>query len=298
MRKATAIILILFGMLTMTAQQSEHFFPYPTVPDSKNLLSERCNYLVYKFWEQCPIKQSFSSMTRLNQAFGDWISFMPYATNDTINLAIDNYLASVAKQAPDQMLSVGKMAEGWLYSDTAQYTGDDIYLRFAKAMINGKKVPKAEKARFDAQVKMIESSSVGHQVPSLPLTTPHGETIMLGDVQGQTILLFINDPDCFDCKLAKTRLSADMNTNKAIEAGLLKIVSIYPGEPTDEWRAEAAKYPATWTVGANGDIDLYFNVSDLPKLYVLNDQHVVLAKNLELDNLLYLMQALASQTPN
>lgn len=269
------------------AQSTASLFPYPTVPEDVNMtLSERCNYLVYRFWDRCNIKESFSSLNKLDDAFGTWLSYMPYATADTVHLAIDNFIKSVEKSAPKQMLEVGKMANNWLYSDTSKYYSEEIYEPFCEAVVRCKKVPNADKALYKTQLQILQSSALGKRVPGLSFTTPQGDKGSLDDVLASRVILFFNDPDCIDCSLAKARLSADYNTKRLIELGLLKIVSLYPGEATDEWKAEAAKYPDNWVVGASPDLDLYFDLPDLPVLYYLDGRHKVLGKNIPIDNLL------------
>lgn len=278
------------------AQSDDTLFPYPTVDsDSKMSLSERCNYLVYNFWDRCNIKESFSALNKLDKAFGTWLSFMPYATADTVHLAIDRYIASVDKAAPKEMLQVGKMAERWLYTDSSSYFSEELYEPFCEAVVKNKKVSKADKARFMAQLQILQSSGLGKIVPPISYETPSGEKHNLGDVVASRVILFFNDPDCFDCRLLKTRLAVDHNLNWLLEHGLVKLVSIYPSEPDDEWRADAAGYPATWEVGASADIDTYFSLQSTPSLYYLDGKHKVLGKDVPDDNLLYALGQIYAQ---
>lgn len=281
------LIIAAFSFLTVAAQQTDTLFPYPQAPDDKPTLTEKCNYLVYNFWERCNIKQSFSSLGRLNEAFGTWASFMPYASADTVHLAIENYIHSVEKEAPKNLVEVGRMAQNWFFCDTAQYLSEELYLPFCRAVATNKKIGNAEKAKYQAQLKVLESSGLGMTVPDFNFITPSGEIGSFDPVRASRIILFFNDPDCFDCTLTKTRLSADYNLNQLIEKGLVKVVSIYPGEATPEWREEAAKYPESWVVGASENIYEYFDLSDMPALYWLDGRHKVLGKDVDINALLY-----------
>lgn len=279
----------------LVAQTSNPLFPYPTAPDDIPSLTGKCNYLVYNFWDRCNIKESFSSLNRLNDAFGMWAGFMPYASADTVHLAIDNYLKKVEKDAPKSLPEVGKMARNWFHCDTAKFYSDELYMQFCETLSKAKKVPNAEKAKYAAEYKVLSSSSVGQIVPQFQFVQPDGAKSDFGSVIASRIVLFINDPDCFDCTLAKARLSADNNTNSLIDAGLLKVMSVFPGEPTEEWKAEAAKYPANWIVGACENIDEYFNLDEMPAIYWLDGRHKVIGKEIPIDNLIYLIQQINSQ---
>ena len=59
------------SVLFAGAQAPTTLFPYPTVPDSRTTLTERADYFVTHFWDRANIKQSFSTLARLNTAFGD-----------------------------------------------------------------------------------------------------------------------------------------------------------------------------------------------------------------------------------
>ncbi len=63
------------------------------------MLRERCNFIVYHFWERADFKKVFERPEGLNAAFGDWISFMPYCAADTAHLAIKNLLKDVSKDS-------------------------------------------------------------------------------------------------------------------------------------------------------------------------------------------------------
>lgn len=300
MKKITFISLIFMLMAIRPsvsyAQDDDRLFPYPTVPDDSPMsLQERCNFLVYNFWDRCNIKESFSTLGKLDKAFGSWLSFMPYASADTVHLSVDRYIASIEKAAPKEMLQVGKMAERWLYCDSAEYLSEEIYEPFCEAVVKSKKVPKADKARFQAQLQILQSSALGKKVPDIQLETPDGRKRGLDEVVASRVILFFNDPECFDCRLLKTRLAADHNLNWLIDHGLVKLVSIYPSEPDDEWRADAAGYPSNWEVGASGDIDTYFSLPSTPILYYLDGRHKVLGKNVPADNLLYTLGQIYNQ---
>lgn len=280
------IVVTFMASANLSAQDNGKLFQYPVVPDSKTTLSQRCNYLVDHFWDRANIKQSFSTLARLEESFRDWIDFMPYATADTVHMAVERFIKQVEKTGHKNLLSIGRMAEANLYSDTAQVRSEEIYLPFCKAVAANKKIPSAERARFEAQVRILEHTQVGMRAPDFDYITPDGRKCNLRDVMSHNIILFFNDPDCVDCRMAKARLAADYHTKKLIDAGLLKIVSIYPGEVTEEWKAEASTYPVEWETGAADGVDEFFALDELPVFYYLNSRHKIVAKNLMLDNLL------------
>ncbi len=282
------IILILiasFGCFRPLQASAGELFPYPTPPDTMIALQPRCDYIVSRFWDRCNFGTAFRNHDKLNNTFGDWIAIMPHASADTVHASIDKLLGRFAKKG-DETLQLATMAENLLYSDTASIFSEEMYLPFARAAANHKKISNADKARFRLHTKIIESSGLGAYIPDIEYIRPDGSHGRLSETIGKSILIFINDPDCSDCNMARVRLSADYNANELIRRGELVIVSLYPDEVTDEWKETASSYPDNWINGAVEDADTYFDLRAMPVFLFLNSRHKVLAKNMDLDYLL------------
>ncbi len=267
------------------ADKDGHYFPYPVPPESMATLTERTNFLIEHFWERCNLKSAFSAKQRMREAFNDYVTFMPYADAAVVHASIDNLIKQVQKN-PRNLLTLAEMAEGALYSDTASVVCDECYLPFAKAVADNKKIPAADKARFIYQAGSLQGSQVGMEAPDFTFTTPDGEQKTLSEVsKGAYVVLFFNDPECGDCELARVRLAADMNLNDLIEAGQIRVVSILPSEPSDEWREKAASFNKNWIVGAAPTVDEIYDMRVSPVIYYLDGKRQILSKSLDTDGL-------------
>lgn len=259
-------------------------FPYPVVPDSKITLDQRCNYLVYHFWDRANIKQSFSTIDKLREAFGDWASFMPHATADTVMLSINNYIKAVEKADAKRVPDMVKIAEHWFQGDSAEYASDALFLPFCQAGAKSKKTDAATRARYGRRAKILECSGIGSRVPNLQFVDAEGEVHGLDDVLASRVVLFFADPDCTDCSLAKARLAADYNLKSLVDKGLVKVVVLYDKE--SDWQQAAKSCPETWVTGASDSIDEYFDLISQPTIYYVDGRHRVLGKNMDVDTLL------------
>lgn len=262
-------------------------FPYPKVPDDMVNLNERCDFLVSRFWAPCDFKSAMSKKDKFRATFDDWMSFMPYASADTVRVAIDRLLKRVEKSGP-QTLELARMAEQCVYTDSSEYVSEEIYYPFAVAAAGHKKISESDKLRFRHQAKILENSMLKGKVKHLDYVKPDGSRGSIDDPEltKQVVVLLFNEHDCDDCALARIRLSADINASALIKAGLLAIVSIEPGEASDGWKEAAAGYPSEWIVGASEDADEYFSLPLSPTIYLLDARHKVLAKNIRIDGLL------------
>lgn len=278
--------LCLFVILTCQAQQTpDRLFEYPTPPDELEKLDERTSYLVEHFWDRCNLGSAILNRDAFKGAFLDYASFMPYATREASLGSIDNLIKKFQKD-PKNLLTLCEIAEEAFYNGDADFTSDELYLPFAQAAAQNKKITSANRARFSHQARILGQSQVGMTIPEIEFTKPDGTKGRISEVTGSYVLVFFNDPDCDDCALARVRLSADNNINDLIDSGLVKIVSIYPGEPDEQWRQNAASYNPRWIVGAAPDVDENFDLRNPPVMYYLNKQHTILSKTLVVDNLL------------
>ena len=284
MKKITLFILLLISFST-TVFADDNFFEYPQAPENLTSLTERANYLVEHFWDKCNLKSSFSHKEKMTKAFTDYVTYIQYATKEVALKSITALIEKV-KKSPKDMLTLGQIAEKTLYGDSAQFWSDELYLQFASAVSTTKKLSKAEKARFVHHTAILENSMVGNTPKSFKLISPEGSKVEFDTIKAPAIILFFNDIDCTDCRLAKVRLATDLNLNKLIDKGIIKIVSIYPGEATDEWKEEAKSYPKNWIIGACDDIYDMFDMRVTPTIYQLDENHTIIAKSLNVDGIL------------
>ena len=288
--------IVLIATVAFVARGADgDLFPYPTPPDDMTMLDERCSFLVSHFWERCDLKSAMSAKEKLHNTFGDWVSFMPYAHADTVHLAIENLLSKVTKN-DKIVLGLARMAEAWTYSDTTEMFSEEIYLPFAKAVAEHRKISSVDRARFERHVQIIENSSLGSVVKHLDCVKIDGSQLTIDDLRTQIIVLAFSSYDCDACTLSRVRLSADINANALIRAGLLTIAYIEQGEPSDEWKMAAASYPEDWIIAASPDADFYFDLRDSQGIYLLDARHKVLAKNIDIDKLLYILASLRANT--
>lgn len=289
-RAAKGLLALFFLICAMPALRASEPTPppfeYPVVPEDMNLLNERANYYLENFWDKANFKSLMANPDALKQAFGDFIIFIPYADSSVVHSSIDKLIKNVEKN-PANLLALADVAEAKLYSDSAEILCDECYLHFAKAVAMNKKISPADKARFEYQATALEGSMVGMNAPDFRFTQPDGLKSSLDDIpRGPYILLFINDPDCDECNMARIRLSADHNLNTLLEQNHIKVLSIYPGEYSQEWAASTSTYNPLWIVGAAPDIDKLYDLRHTPSIYYLNGKHVILSKTFDIDSLL------------
>jgi hypothetical protein len=282
------ILLCIAAGFAANAQDknSDLLVEMPVAPQSITRLDQRCNYIVSRFWDKFNPKSSFSSLDRMEKTFGQFVCLTPYATADTVHMAVDHLISVVQKAKPENLVTLAQIAEKWIYADTAEYLSEELYFPFIEAVVKDKKAKGALRPRYEAQYTQLLNSRVGCKVEQLNYIKPDGSRGSLDEVTAQFVLLFFYDPDCLDCRLEKTRLAADYSIQKLIESGTLAVLAIYPDEPTDEWRSDAAQMPDTWFVGAYPDADRVFTMRNKPEVYFLNSERVISVKDVAISNII------------
>lgn len=290
------ILLILTAILMIAPKSFEQsfaqpYFPVPLVPDSLKTLQQRSDYLVEHYWDFCDLKKAFSSKPKMAESFNTYLSFMPYATAEVSHASVAKFLKSLEKQ-PNDLLFIAREAENSLFTDSAEFSGENLYLMFAQAVAQNKKIDRASRARFVRHAELLENNRVGHKAPDFVYTDRNGQTRNFDSDTARVVVLMISDPECEDCRMARIRLDADINATKLIDKGLLKIVSITPSAATPQWRDAVKNYPEKWVVGASDTFDDKYNFFTTPSFYLINNDHVILVKNTNINSVLDVMYRL------
>lgn len=282
--------IVAMGTFEVSAQEAKTLFLYPQIPDSITNIDARYDYYVSHFWDRANTKAVFSSKKRFADAFEDFVVPLRYATADTVHASVKKFMGSLEKQ-PNDMLYVGQLAEDLLYSDSALYVSDELYLDFIKPILRNKRIDRNLKARYESQYIRLNNTLQGRPMAAIPYTNAADSTMVLEPRPGVPLIIFLSDPECTDCRLAGTRLKADGRTAQLVEAGLVDVAVISAVEPDDAaWREYAKSFPETWIVGTNPQLDMIIDMrGGTPSFYILDEAGRIAVKNINVDTVLAIM---------
>lgn len=268
-------------------------FPYPTVPDTISSLTGRADYYVTHFWDKADMKRIFSNRQNVKAALGDYFAMMPHAKREVAAQSIESLLGRLAKQ-PKDLAFMAETAQGMLYSDSAAFWSDELMLPFAAAAGKNKKVEEGTRLRMQRIASILQNNRPGAIAPNPEMTLTDGSTatVYTPDENLTYQVLFFNDPDCTGCNAARMKLDADYLTSRLINAGIVKIISVYPGEMDDDFKRMSSRFPTTWSIGANPDADLIYDLRTQPCFYLLTGQGYIIDKNMPVDEILAIFSRL------
>lgn len=286
---ALTVMAILAALPAKAA--TDTYFPYPIVPDSIVTLQGRADFLVTHFWDFCDLKKGFSSRAKMAEAFSDYLSFMPHASAKNVHKSIAKLLKDLEKQPADQLFFAQK-AEELIHSDTSEIFSDELFLPFARAVVENKRIPAKDKTHFIDQTKILTATMLGSRMPDIAYTDRNGNKAVFTPDSTQVTILFFNEPDNHECLLAKARLNADSKSSSFIADGIMKIVAITKTEPGEDWISFAKTMPETWTVGAVPDIDKIYDIRIIPGFYVIDQDGNILLKNANINQIISIISNL------
>ena len=283
-----AVVASCAGAFSAVAAENPPF-AYPAIPDSITDYKARSNYFVSHFWDRIDLKRAFSSKQKVAQAFEDYVAPMRLAEADSVYSSIARFMKRLEKQ-PNDMLFIASEAEKNLFGDSAVVVSDELYLAFIRPVVANKKISKALKARYEAHIGQLENDMVGYPFGELRFTDRQGRPTRFLPRQGQAVFIFLNDPDCSDCRMARVRLAADPRAKELIGSGELMVLALSPAEADAEWRDYVADYPEDWLVGADPDLDMKLDLRvGTPSFQVIDENGILAAKHLSIETLLQIL---------
>lgn len=269
------------------AAQTEKWFTYPSVPETIPPGRQRANYMVMHFWDRCPWKNAYSSVSRMESALRDFAELLPHASADTVHLSINKLIKETSKR-PADMSSLLRMARATFQSDSAALFSDEVYMPFAAAGASAKKLPAAERERCARELEVLRTCSEGQTLPSITATGRDGSTFALNDtISGAaTYVIILENPDNTPARFDRVRFASNISAEALIDAGLLKPILIAAGTPGEAWWASTSSLSDKWAVGVMPDADRHFDLRLSPAVYVLNSSMQIERKLMPLNLLI------------
>lgn len=297
MKKLILFAIVAVAALSASSARADEpttYFQYPLVPDSVKTLEGRTTFLIKHFWDFCDLKKAFSSRAKMAGALKDYLTWMPYANPAEANKSMARFLMALEKQPQDQLF-IAREAEKMCHVDTGLYYSDQIFLPFANAVANNKRIKAEDRAHFERMARVLALTMVNTSAPGFDYTDrtgAPGKWTNANPDSAAVTLLFFNDPTSSATNFARARLNASITTSKFIREGVAKIISVSTLEPGQEWTELAKSFPDSWTVVTSPQIDTNYDITFRPSFYILDEKGTILMKNADTNQVIQVMDNL------
>ena len=217
------------------------------------------------------------------QAFANYLGAVKYAPREVAVASLRDMLRR-AEVEGRMYRRLAELTERYLYDPHSPMYDYELYGSALDAMLASPVLDTLEKIRPAHQREVIGRNCVGSVAAEIRYETPDGRTGALSRLRTPYVLLFFHDPDCGMCRELTMRLDASPMLRGLIDGGRLTVLTVYPEEDEQAWRAHAAEMPQRgWVHGwdraqaiKEGDI---YDVRARPTLYLLDSGRRVLLKD-------------------
>ncbi|MBQ7222129.1 MAG: redoxin domain-containing protein [Bacteroidales bacterium] len=135
-------------------------------------------------------------------------------------------------------------------------------------------------------VRLFSLNPLGETANNATLFTQCGFRITLHSVKAQYTILFFNLVSCADCRQYEQAIAGMTSLIKENKA---KVVSVYVGPDKDEWKQHNKSLPKKWiklrASGFGDKIYTLYDISTVPRIYILDKEKRVIAKDITPDTL-------------
>ncbi|MEQ8470471.1 MAG: DUF5106 domain-containing protein [Marinoscillum sp.] len=141
------------------------------------------------------------------------------------------------------------------------------------------------------EVAYLEHNLIGKQAPPLNVVDTLLQTFQLNQVASPYTLLFIYDPDCGHCKKSAKELEEKDADLYNLD---IQVVAVCTTTDVPRWKKFIDEHNPMWThaIDPTGKsyFRVYYNVRSTPQVYLLDERKTIIAKRLEIDQILDLVR--------
>ena len=134
---------------------------------------------------------------------------------------------------------------------------------------------------------MAKKNRIGAKAENFDFLIRGGKRGKLDKVKGEYIILLLGDPDCDICSKVKNEITTSNLLSGMIDSGRIVVLSVCVEGKTDSWLQTTL--PDKWINACDDKQLIYrkrlYDIPGLPVLYLLDKEHRVLMKNIQVTHL-------------
>ncbi len=243
-------------------------------------------YTIMHYWDN----MDFSDTTRVNddrfmeQNFAGYLSAFPYAGYDDAANAAEA-LMKKAEVSPQAYHRVMEIAERFLTSPNSSMRDEETYYLFLQAIDRSEFLDDTRRIRVRAQIADVLKNRCGTPAADFAFTDNRGRRTSLyrEASENQVRLIVFYDPECSHCHEIMTSLKQSEILAAALQAGVIKVIAVYPDGDKDIWQKARDSMPDTWINGMSPDGEVseneIYTLPAMPVMYLIAPDNTVLLKD-------------------
>ena len=189
------------------------------------------------------------------------------------------------------------------YREAKKIGMDAIYVHIAEEyMVKGKTpwIEPDEVNKIIAAVKLISPTLIGKKAPDFSVQLADGKDISLYDIQSPYTVLFFWSPNCAHCQQSIPGLSKFYTAYKDKGVQVFAVCTKLNEQEKNCWEYVDKNNLNNWInasdkMGGSSSIHTQYNIKTTPKIYVLDKNKTIIAKDLGVEHLEEVMKRILPQ---
>ena len=281
------IILTLTLLLAIPAILFAQGYQPKPVPEKIKGGEERLQYMARHYWDAYDFRDTTLLRTDYaEQAIVDYTALLQSTSPEEQRKAWQNLFNKAAKREQTERYFYATAVRYLDNRESPLYSPEMLELMLQAAQ-SSEQADISSKASF--RLRLLSGNRVGQSIADFRIKTLRGEmTTLYGVLENKAALLLFYDPDCDDCKYAIYRIRHSQSVREAVAQKQMQVVAVCIGADEKLWRVACDEMPPSWTHALDKtDIraQALYDLSELPRLYMVDSQHRVAAKDIDINHI-------------
>ena len=209
---------------------------------------------------------------------------MPYVTKKEVAFAA---LASRMVSNSRMLRYFMGLATKYLAEPLSPVYNENLYIMFLESIIAQQGITGRDLKEAELDLAMAKKNRIGAKAENFDFLLRGGKRGKLDKVKGEYIILLLGDPDCDICSKVKNEITTSNLLSGMIDSGRIVVLSVCVEGKTDSWLQTTL--PDKWINACDDKQLIYrkrlYDIPGLPVLYLLDKEHRVLMKNIQVTHL-------------
>lgn len=268
-------------------------FVLPEVPETITNPEERAKFVVLHYWDRFDFtnRNLIERPEITEQAFVDFINILSYVPQETMEESLKKTLEYAEKDSV-MYVHFATLFEKYLYDPNSPFRNEEYYIPVLQSLVKSSVLKPEEKSKFDFQYELVMKNRVGDVAKDFTYTLTTGAAATLHSLKSEFVLLMFSNPGCPTCTAVTERLTQSAELNNALSRNtparsMLTILTVYPDDDLNEWRAHLSEMPANWTHSYDKGMLItqkkLYDIKAIPTLYLLDKDKKVILKDTSIE---------------
>lgn len=279
--------MIIWGELSSSAVANE--LSLLLTPDSITDSSAGAEYEMLHFWDNLGLNDSVMSLNNdfLEQNFVNYISLLSYVDSSCKQMVVDNFLDKIDMDSTIYT-KVYNLAGKYLSNSDSPMRNEEHYILFLNHALKKGKLGEADYERAVFRHKMAMKNRPGTIAPDFMLVTRENKECNFKQLlqKGENLVIFYNS-DCRHCWEVLSYIASESVFQS------FNIIAVDSEDNRDLWEKTNRMLPESWLIGYALDSiqdDEQYIFPEMPTIYLINGEGVILIKEVQLTNLINKLQ--------